>query len=357
MSGYLAQKVDDLNTGNIDASIDRRFRMGRVSSPGALSSALKKTIIGQDPAVDAVVRAISIAAAGIRDPHRPIASLLFVGSTGVGKTELARQLAFEICGADDKLCRIDMNSLSQEHYVGSLAGSPPGYSGSKEEFTLFDKELVEGNASRPGIVLFDEVEKAHPVVLRSLLQVMDSGNLRLSSGTSTISFRNSIIIFTSNLGTAELLARRRRTEGRVGSFIDRIGQLVGRVDDDSKVLHKAVESFFDPEFYNRFDEIIEFGQLNHDVSAAIVSLELKRLEAMLAARGFTWSADSEVSEYLVGRGFDAKYGARNLKRTLRQELHAPIAEAVLSASSAERISKQVIKTYVSAGKLYAVLRD
>ncbi|EOD64490.1 AAA family ATPase, partial [Amycolatopsis vancoresmycina] len=166
-----------------------------------------------EPAVAAAVRALSLAAVGATDPDRPLATLLLVGPTGVGKTELVRRVAAELRTGPDDLCRVDMNALAQEHYAASFTGAPPGYAGSKEAYSLFDRTTVEGDPYRPGIVLFDEVEKAHPTVLRALLHVLDSGTLRLASGQQTISFRNSLVFLTSNLGSAEL-ARRRRSPWR-----------------------------------------------------------------------------------------------------------------------------------------------
>lgn len=324
MSGYLAQKVDDLNSGHVT---DRsRFRLGRAKSSTDLENSLNDAIVGQRAAVEAAVRAVSIAAAGLADKNRPLASMLFVGPTGVGKTQLALTLASIITGSSDRLCRIDMNSLAQEHYVGALAGSPPGYSGSKEEFTLFEKELVEGNASRPGIVLFDEIEKAHPVVLRSLLQILDSGILRLASGTSTISFRNSIIIMTSNLGTADLVARK---YGSKNSFMSSILDTFRRHRDDAEILLNAVESFFDPELFNRFDEVVTFRRLDVKDSKTIVDLEIEKAQRVVAESGFCLSINDDVRNFLLHAGFDRNYGARNLKRTIRRQLLARVAEEML----------------------------
>ncbi|QUD84533.1 ATP-dependent Clp protease ATP-binding subunit [Gordonia polyisoprenivorans] len=349
MSGYLANKVDDINSGQqLSPGQNRAFRMGRASSPAQLSSALRSAIIGQDAAIDSVVRALTIAAAGIGDPRQPIASLLFVGPTGVGKTELARRLAAELTGDADKLCRIDMNTLAQEHYAASLSGAPPGYSGAKEQFTLFDRELVEGNTSRPGIVLFDEVEKAHTTVLRSLLQILDSGTLRLAAGNSTIDFRNAIVLLTSNLGSAEIAAHHRARSHGWRTLLPMSGSR--RRDAGSDAVDRAVEEFFDPELYNRFDEIVRFDPIGPQVAAAIVDVELRRLTAQLAARQIRWEPDDPLRSHLARIGFDPIYGARDLARTLRMHLHAPLAEAIVSWDREPGTTLRM-RTSVDSGKI------
>ncbi|WP_425005618.1 AAA family ATPase [Mycolicibacterium sp. S3B2] len=336
MSDQSSAGVAHLSSGITGASDGHRFRMGRSTCPHRLSSNLNAAIVGQDDAISAVVRALTIAAAGIRDPHRPIASLLFAGPTGVGKTELSRRLALEITGDPEKLCRIDMASLAQEHYAASLSGAPPGYSGSKEQFTLFDRELIEGNLSRPGIVLFDEVEKAHTTVLRSLLQILDTGTLRLTAGTSSISFRNCIVLLTSNLGSD------RPADSRHGNEVQSLRSRLGKwspwrspaATESGDPVVAAVEDFFDPELFNRFDEIVRFHSIDRDTARAILDIELDRLAATLASRAVKWSPTAEVRDHLIDKGFDKLYGARHLKRTVRRELHAPIANAVVNAEPA-----------------------
>src|SRR5690606_18162368 len=172
--------------------------------PDTVMARLKSRIVGQDSALDSIESILRILKADIGDPRRPLAVTLLMGPTGVGKTEVVRVLAEAIHGQSDAFCRIDMNTLAQDHYAAAITGAPPGYVGSKEGNSLFDLEKAQGSYSRPGIVLFDEIEKAGTEVLRALLNVIDTGQLRLTSGTKTIDFRNSLIFMTSNLGAREI---------------------------------------------------------------------------------------------------------------------------------------------------------
>ncbi|GAA5168679.1 AAA family ATPase [Pseudonocardia eucalypti] len=280
----------------------------------AVAERLRARVIGQDRAVAAVLRGLVLARAGVNDPDRPLANLLLVGPTGVGKTELVRRVAAELRSGPDDLCRVDMNSLAQEHYAASFSGAPPGYAGSKEAFTLFDPTTVEGDPYTPGIVLFDEVEKAHPTVLRALLQVLDSGTLRLASGQRTISFRNSFVFLTSNLGSTELARR-------AGSRWRRI-----RYRDDESVVRGALRDFFDPEFLNRIDETVVFGSLDRAACARIAALEAALLVKRLSRRRVELSVDESAIRLLAERGFDPVYGARGLRRVVRELLATPVAE-------------------------------
>ncbi|SIS13239.1 AAA family ATPase [Williamsia sterculiae] len=320
MSGYLTQKLHDL-----DPLPD--FRLGDARSPDTLRDRLRSAVIGQDDAVDAVVRALTISAAGIRDPYRPVASLLFVGPTGVGKTELARQIAAEVRGDPDNLCRIDMNALAQEHYSASLSGSPPGYAGSKEQFSLFQRDRIEGTVSRPGVVLFDEVEKAHTTVLRALLQILDTGTLRLAAGTSTIDFRNCIVLLTSNLGSRDIARDRMQPlRSRLRTGVDRIR---GAPAGDRATVATAVERFFDPELFNRFDEVVYFDALDRTSAAAIVDAQIASLTAQLRGRDVICTIDDGARAEILDAGFDRTYGARNLHRTLRSMLYAVVADVIV----------------------------
>lgn len=291
--------------------------------PEVLSRRLNAAILGQRSAVDAVVRAVSIAHIGVADPGRPLSSVLLVGPTGVGKTELVRQVAAALRTGPDDMCRIDMSALAQEHYAASLSGAPPGYAGSKESFTLFDKAKIEGGPYLPGIVLFDEVEKADATVLRALLHVLDTGELRLANGQQKISFRNSYIFLTSNLGSLEAAAlqRSRRKRWR------RIGRPAVRA---TELVREAVESFFDPEFFNRIDETVVFDAFDDGTAEGVARKEIYDLIGRLKRRGVALDVDDDVIEFVRRRGFDPVYGARGLRRAIRSELAEPVSRAVLT---------------------------
>lgn len=279
---------------------------------------LAEQVRGQSTAVAAVTRTLAIASAGLALPTRPLSVSLLTGPTGVGKTSMVRAVASVVRDGPDDFCRIDMSALAQEHYAASFSGSPPGYAGSKEGHSLFVREDIEGSPLKPGIVLFDEVEKAHSVVLRSLLHVLDSGVMRLSAGNSTIDFRNCHIFMTSNLGS--------RTSIRGTSRRPRLGR-----PTRSKVA-TAVRRFFDPEFLNRIDEIIEFDPISIVVAAEIVDVEIDRIVATVARRGIRLRVSDSVRRRLVDIGFDRDFGARALHRAIRSQLLAPLAATIGSAN-------------------------
>lgn len=324
----------------------------------AVARRLGARVIGQDHAVAAVVRALVLARAGAHDPDRPLANLLLVGPTGVGKTELVRRVAAELRSGPDDLCRVDMNALAQEHYAASFSGAPPGYAGSKEAFSLFDPTTVEGDPYTPGIVLFDEVEKAHPTVLRALLHVLDSGTLRLASGQKTISFRNTFVFLTSNLGSAELARRRgarwRRVLDRAGRPL-RLDGVAGRLaaKGNDATVGDALRGFFDPEFLNRIDETVVFEELDRPACARIAATETDLLTRRLRRRGVELTVDEAVVGLLAERGFDPVYGARGLRRELRTLLATPVAEELLrvrpSGTEQVRMTATVRDGEVSVG--------
>ena len=276
-----------------------------------LADRLKAHIVGQDEAVDAVARAIRRNRVGISPKRRPV-SFIFVGPTGVGKTELVKRLADDLFDSVDSLIRLDMSEYMEKHTVSKLIGSPPGYVGYDEA-----GQLTEKIRRKPySVILFDEIEKAHPDVLNILLQVLDDGRITDAQGR-VVNFENAIIVMTSNAGS----------EGRVG------GLGFGRSDKEltqDKTM-KALQEFLRPEFINRVDEIITFNHLTEDNFVGIAEIMLTELKNSLTLRGITLSWTDEVREYLVRKAYSVTYGARNLRRTIQRELEDPISEKIIDS--------------------------
>ncbi|MBS7705348.1 ATP-dependent chaperone ClpB [Chelatococcus asaccharovorans] len=272
---------------------------------------LAKRVVGQEEAVEAVSTAVRRARAGLQDPNRPIGSFMFLGPTGVGKTELTKALAAFLFDDETALVRLDMSEYMEKHSVARLIGAPPGYVGYEE-----GGALTEAVRRRPyQVVLFDEVEKAHPDVFNVLLQVLDDGRLTDGQGR-TVDFRNTLIIMTSNLG-AEYLVNQ-----KAGEDSDAVREEVMGV----------VRAHFRPEFLNRVDEIILFHRLKKEQMGAIVEIQLKRLAKLLEDRKITLELDASAREWLADKGYDPAYGARPLKRTIQKNVQDPLAELILAGS-------------------------
>ncbi len=270
---------------------------------------LAKSVIGQGDAVQAVSRAVRRARAGLQDPNRPIGSFIFLGPTGVGKTELTKALARFLFDDETAMVRTDMSEYMEKHSVARLIGAPPGYVGYDE-----GGALTEAVRRRPyQVVLFDEIEKAHPDVFNILLQVLDDGRLTDGQGR-TVDFRNTMIIMTSNLG-AEYL-----TQLREGEDSETVREQVMDV----------VRGHFRPEFLNRIDEIILFHRLKREEMGAIVDIQLKRLVSLLSERKIVLDLDEDARNWLANRGYDPVYGARPLKRVIQKFVQDPLAEQILS---------------------------
>ncbi|WP_431320552.1 ATP-dependent chaperone ClpB [Rhizobium sp. YTU87027] len=270
---------------------------------------LAKSVIGQGDAVQAVSRAVRRARAGLQDPNRPIGSFIFLGPTGVGKTELTKALARFLFDDETAMVRMDMSEYMEKHSVARLIGAPPGYVGYDE-----GGALTEAVRRRPyQVVLFDEIEKAHPDVFNVLLQVLDDGRLTDGQGR-TVDFRNTMIIMTSNLG-AEYL-----TQLKEGDDSEAVREQVMEV----------VRGHFRPEFLNRIDEIILFHRLKREEMGAIVDIQLKRLVALLTERKITLELDDDARNWLANKGYDPVYGARPLKRVIQRHVQDPLAEQILS---------------------------
>ena len=283
-----------------------------------LEGILHERVVGQEEAVTAVSKAIRRGRVGLKDPKRPIGSFLFLGPTGVGKTELSKALAEAMFGTETALIRVDMSEYMEKHSVSKMIGSPPGYVGYEEGGQLSEK--VRRNPY--SVILFDEIEKAHPDVFNILLQVLDDGHITDAQGRK-IDFKNTIIIMTSNAGAENIISPKRLGFGTATDAKADYAFMKGRVMDEVKHLFK-------PEFLNRIDEIIVFHQLNREHMKGIADIMLqgiiKRSREQL---GLTLSVDTAARDYLIDKGYDDKYGARPLRRTIQNLLEDKLAEAVL----------------------------
>ena len=279
-----------------------------------MEDALKSRVVGQDEAIAAVSQAVRRARAGLQDPNRPIGSFLFLGPTGVGKTELTKALAAFLFDDERAMVRIDMSEYMEKHSVARLIGAPPGYVGYEE-----GGSLTEAVRRRPyQVILFDEVEKAHPDVFNVLLQVLDDGRLTDGQGR-TVDFRNTLIVLTSNLGSEYLASLPE------GQMVDAVrGQVM-----------EAVRAAFRPEFLNRLDEILLFRRLSRDDMVGIVDIQLAQLQKLLDERKVTLELDADAKKWLANTGYDPVYGARPLKRVIQRELQNPLAEKILSGEIRE----------------------
>ena len=290
----------------IPASRIQEAEFGRLAH---LGERLRERIIGQDKAIDAVTAAIRRNRVGISPKHKPV-SFIFVGSTGVGKTELVKQLAQELFHSPDALIRLDMSEFMEKHSVSRLIGSPPGYVGYDEAGQLTEKIRRKPYA----VILFDEIEKAHPDVLNVLLQILDDGRVTDSHGR-TVNFENTVIIMTSNAGSD-------RKEGTVG-----FGHTLNELDEERTL--KALQGFLRPEFINRVDEIVHFNRLTEEDFKGITRIMLGELTESLEEKGVHFSFDDALVDYLTHKSYSLTYGARNLRRLIQRELEDAIATRII----------------------------
>jgi ATP-dependent Clp protease ATP-binding subunit ClpB len=284
---------------------------GEVQKLLHMEDRLQQRVVGQNPAIQAVANAVRRARAGLQDPNRPIGSFIFLGPTGVGKTELARALAEFLFDDEQAMVRIDMSEFMEKHSVARLIGAPPGYVGYEE-----GGYLTEAVRRRPySVILFDEIEKAHPDVFNVLLQILEDGRLTDGQGR-TVDFKNTVIIMTSNLGSQFIvdLTDRKETERRVTA---------------------ALQQAFKPEFLNRIDEVVIFNPLGREEIKHIVEIQLKRLERLLADRKISIEVTDAAKALLAERGYDPVYGARPLKRTIQRMIQDPLALRILNGDFGE----------------------
>ncbi len=286
-----------------------------------LEEKLKSRVIGQDEAVHKVAQAIKRGRVGLKDPKRPIGSFLFLGPTGVGKTELSKALANILFGSDDAMIRVDMSEFMEPHSVAKMIGSPPGYVGHDEGGQLAEK--IRRNPY--SVVLFDEIEKAHPDVFNVLLQVLDEGHITDSKGRK-VSFKNAVIIMTSNAGAAQIVDPKRLGFNASDTASDRYNSMKKNVMDE-------VKRIFRPEFINRIDDIIVFHALGKEELRGIIELLAKELSKRAKEQmEIKLHISPQVRDKLIEKGSDNKFGARPLRRTLQEMVEDPLAEEVLKGN-------------------------
>ena len=287
-----------------------------------LEEELHKRVIGQDEAISAVANAVRRSRAGLQDPKKPIASFIFLGTTGTGKTELAKALAEYLFNDETMMTRIDMSEYQEKFSVSRLIGAPPGYVGYDE-----GGQLTEAVRRKPySVVLFDEIEKAHPDVFNILLQVLDDGRLTDNKGR-VVNFKNTIIIMTSNLGSQYI-------QQEFAKLTDNNRQEI--IDNARNTVMDMLKQTIRPEFLNRIDETIMFLPLTQSEIAQIVTLQLKRVEAMLAPQGFTLKWTDSAVDYLTKVGYDPEFGARPVKRAIQHYVLNDLSKAIL----AETVSRE-----------------
>ena len=315
-----------------------RLMEGEIQKLLKMEARLHDRVVGQEEAISAVANAIRRARAGLQDPNRPLGSFIFLGPTGVGKTELARALAEFLFDDEHAMVRIDMSEYQEKHTVSRLIGAPPGYVGYEES-----GQLTEAVRRRPyAVVLFDEIEKAHPEVLNVMLQLLDDGRLTDGKGR-TVDFKNTVVIMTSNVGSHFI------AEAAVARAVTSRDADEGTLDEETKrEVLDALRAQFRPEFLNRVDEIIVFHALTRAQMRVIIDIQLKGLMKRLEERKIKVELSDSAKDRIIAEGYDPTYGARPLKRAIQREILDPLAMRVLEGDFKEG---DVVRIDASGGAL------
>jgi ATP-dependent Clp protease ATP-binding subunit ClpB len=329
---YLKEEVDEEDIADVVAKWTgvpvSKMLEGEMQKLIQMEDKLRTRVIGQDEALEAVANAVRRARAGLQDPNRPVGSFIFLGPTGVGKTETARALAEFLFDDERSMIRLDMSEYMEKHAVARMIGAPPGYVGYDE-----GGQLTEAVRRRPySVVLFDEIEKAHPDVFNVLLQILDDGRLTDSKGR-VVDFKNTVLIMTSNLGSREIQS------ATVNPLVDR--------DIKTDIL-QVLRDHFKPEFLNRIDDIVVFEQLSRDEIAKIIDIQLEKLRKNLDERGITLELEDSARELIIQEGYDPVYGARPLKRAIQTLIQNPLAVKLLKS---EIGSGQIVKVLAENGEI------
>ncbi len=300
--------------------------------PAQVMQLLRAKIIGQEQALVEIEHMLNVVKADFSNPERPLSVTLMLGPTGVGKTETVRLISEAIYGRSDAFCRIDMNTLAQEHYAAAITGAPPGYVGSKEGHSLFDEIAIAGSHTRPGIVLFDELEKASTEVLRGLMNVLDTGKLTLTSGTKTIDFRNCMIFMTSNVGAQA-----------AQQYLDKLNFLPQKLQNTflkrvptKTIIEKVMFRKFDPEFLNRIDRTLHYTAVQESALPKLVEIEVEKLNTRLAHQKRTIKLTDAAKAHFY-QNHDIRFGARHLARKIRTELEPVLATHFLNSPHSSKV--------------------
>lgn len=289
-----------------------------------MNAEIRQMIIGQDAAIEKVVKAIQRNRIGLKDAKKPIGSFIFLGPTGVGKTELAKALARHIFDSDDSLIRLDMSEYMEKFSVTRLIGAPPGYVGYEE-----GGQLTEKVRRKPySVILLDEIEKAHPDVYNILLQVLDDGILTDGLGRK-VDFKNTMIIMTSNIGVRQL------KDFGTGVGFNTAARLESEEENTKNIIQSALKKTFSPEFLNRIDDVVIFNSLTKAEIFQIIDIALKSLYSRLSALGFSLELSEEAKDFVAEKGYDPQFGARPLHRAIQKYIEDPLAEFILNENPQE----------------------